>query len=218
MRNVSEERGIVRRGLNGGEVQGLRKMQRHRAHDSVLQQVRQLSSHDLVYLISYRECQVKDWKEGHHKLICGKPASDIQRPGPPAPPSTDISPAEPGYVRSPALLHQIKLLRENSALDYVFVRPFPARDSGVRLGAHSNPLVAAMFTAFRYEAFRNGTPAAVRTMWDMLVVPARQADDFDVEALRRQMTKEFGFDPETVPTPGDEELREIMRAYSESDG
>jgi hypothetical protein len=102
----------------------------------------------LVFKGSYplRDCQVKDWKKGSppHKTICGNTAAlselfmgdssaekakeddnstkDNKRFGLP----------KPGYTRSPALLHQISKLEELPDVDYVFIRPYPEPDHGVK--------------------------------------------------------------------------------------
>ena len=85
-----------------------------------------------------RECQLRDWKEGRpfpHKRICGKRLSeaevasmhqedeDADADADDAPsdaePRMQIPEPDPGYRRSPALLQQLKLLREISIFDYL---------------------------------------------------------------------------------------------------
>jgi hypothetical protein len=109
-------------------------------------------------------------------------------------------------------MHLISLLTESPRMDYVFVRPFPQTDQGVQLAQS----VSAVYAAIRDKAFRDGDPRAVRMMWKCLLGPAEAAEEFGKEALRSQMMKEFGFDPESVPPPPSEEMEEIIRAYAES--
>ena len=74
-----------------------------------------------------RECQLEDWKNGKprpHKVYCGKPM-DEQAAEPVESVKEDgldengIPPPDPGYQRSPALLHQIALLSDNPEYDYI---------------------------------------------------------------------------------------------------
>jgi hypothetical protein len=110
-------------------------------------------------------------------------------------------------------MHLISLLTESPRMDYVFVHPFPQTDQGVQLG---QSVFSAVYAAMRDKAFRDGDPRAVQIMWKCLLGPAEAAEGFGKEALRSQMTKEFGFDPESVPPPPSEEVEEIIRAYAES--
>ena len=112
-------------------------------------------------MLYHRECQVKDWKSGiprPHKLTCGRPLTEeedgegLGTSGEQSaiPDQAGIPDPDPGYKRSPALLHTISLLRENPSLDYIvcvslqscksspnltitlqFVHPYPDPDIGV---------------------------------------------------------------------------------------
>jgi hypothetical protein len=151
---------------------------------------------------AFRECQVEHWKSGNppHKLTCGKPASE--HPLPASPPSADedanVPPADPGFIRSPALQHLIKLLTENPGVDYVFVRPHPHPDHGIQL---VDAIGRLMFRLARDRAFRSGDPQGVHMMWMCLQSQAAELKDFGKEGLRNQMKKEFGVDPESILPP-----------------
>ncbi len=74
------------------------------------------------------ECQVEDWKNGvpvPHKQICGKPMNEVIHPSISSSimmkveeNSSWIPKADAGYTRTPALLHQISLLRKGEDVDY----------------------------------------------------------------------------------------------------
>jgi hypothetical protein len=64
-----------------------------------------------------------------HKLTCGIPVDGSAEAAPAQANGGDddndpIPRPDPGYRWSPALLHQIKFLRENPRLDYVVREPF----------------------------------------------------------------------------------------------
>lgn len=71
-----------------------------------------------------RECQAKDWKFGAptpHRLICGKALTEDSiletKPTPKA--TSRVPDPDPGFNRSPALVHQLFLLSEAPGTDYV---------------------------------------------------------------------------------------------------
>ena len=69
---------------------------------------------------------MKDWKSGSprpHKLVCGKPLTEDAipetKPNKTAKSASWIRDPDPGFTRSPALLHQLSLLSETPGVDYV---------------------------------------------------------------------------------------------------
>ncbi|KAJ7809669.1 hypothetical protein B0H13DRAFT_1927812 [Mycena leptocephala] len=97
---------------------------------------------DRLILYCSKQCQTADWKEGHppHKTVCGKEGAIVRSLLNTVPEATvdedDIfPPPNPGYTRSPALLYQLKCLRENREVDYLLIEPEPFPDHGVMLEA-----------------------------------------------------------------------------------
>ncbi|KAF7335709.1 hypothetical protein MVEN_02226400 [Mycena venus] len=158
----------------------------------------------LVFYCS-KKCQVADWKTGRppHKTICGKvgairDAYFAPKPTEPTPAEDDdddFPPPNPGYVRSPALLHQLKLLKENPQMDYVLVRPDPHPDHGVIL---QDPLGSMFFKVCMNRAVCDHSPREVFKMFQQLEPTARNAPGFGVEKLKKQMLKEYGIDVDAV--------------------
>ncbi|KAJ7618279.1 hypothetical protein DFH06DRAFT_1012130 [Mycena polygramma] len=155
----------------------------------------------LVFYCS-KECQTKDWKTGRppHKSICGKKGAitdayltdEYLASNPPAVDDDDFFGApEPGYVRSPALLHQLSLLKENPQVDYVLVRPAPHPDHGVVLQASEGSL---FFKIMLKRAACGHAPREVLRMFQQLSPTAREARGVGVAGLKAQLLKEFGVD------------------------
>lgn len=152
-----------------------------------------------------RECQVSDWKTGQppHKTICGK--KDTIRDAYLAPKTAAsagdsdnddfFGPPEPGYVRSPALLHQLQMLKENPAVDYVLVRPDPHPDHGVVL---QDPLGRMFFKLCMKRAVCGPAPREVFKMFQQMEPTAKNAPGFGVAKLKEQMRKEYGVDVDVV--------------------
>ncbi|KAK7463072.1 hypothetical protein VKT23_007658 [Stygiomarasmius scandens] len=157
-----------------------------------------------------RDCQVKDWKSGHppHKSICGNKAALADAVlGSPSALSTgqkgtskgnvnseegrDWGEPQPGYIRSPALLHQLKHLDENRQLDYVLVRPAPHPDNGV---IFPDPVGKLFFCIMMRRAVSQFAPREVCRMYDQLLPSARQADGIGEKGLKRQLQREYGVD------------------------
>lgn len=116
-----------------------------------------------------RECQIKDWKYGNppHKTICGKPYT-VPGEGPSPIPmqqssnSNDIPPPDPGFIRSPELVNQLALLKDNPHVTYVLTQPDPKPDHGVALQHLEGKM---LFDIMKNRAIRNGDPQAVAMMW-----------------------------------------------------
>ncbi|KAJ7231402.1 hypothetical protein B0H12DRAFT_1192626 [Mycena haematopus] len=155
----------------------------------------------LVFYCS-KQCQTADWKTGRppHKTICGKVGAirdAFLSPKTPEPaPSDDddddyFGEPNPGYVRSPALLHQLKLLKENPQMDYVLVRPHPHPDHGIVL---QDPLGRMFFKLCMKRAVCDHSPREVFKMFQQLELSAQKAPGFGVAQLKKQMLKEYGID------------------------
>ncbi|KAJ7110726.1 hypothetical protein C8R43DRAFT_1243070 [Mycena crocata] len=146
----------------------------------------------LVFYCS-KACQTADWKtEGRHYegALAPKPsatASDDDEDDFPAPNS--------GYTRSPALLHQLKLMRENPNVDYVLVRPHPHEDHGVML----QDIMGKMFFKVCFNrAICDHSPREVFKMFQMMEPTAQNAPGFGIAKLKQQLMKEYGIDVDAV--------------------
>ncbi|KDQ10881.1 hypothetical protein BOTBODRAFT_57782 [Botryobasidium botryosum FD-172 SS1] len=155
-----------------------------------------------------RDCQVADWKRGTppHKTICGQPAAvaaaAVANTTGRATPAmltegkeSMFDPPAPGYLRSPALLHQISMLEQNAASDYVLMRPHPHPDYGVTF---SDAMGRIMFHLSRARAMSNGDPQAVRLMYNQLSDRAEALEGVGLDRLRKQLQSEYGIDPAEV--------------------
>jgi hypothetical protein len=148
---------------------------------------------------------VADWKTGRppHKTICGKEGAirdAYLAPKTPNPSADDddedeFGPPAPGYVRSPALLHQLQLLKENPQMDYVLVRPHPHPDHGVVV---QDPLGSMFFKLCLGRAVCGHSPREVFKIFQQLEPTARNAPGFGVEQLKKQLLKEYGVDVDAV--------------------
>jgi hypothetical protein len=149
-----------------------------------------------------RECQNNDWKNGSppHKKICGKEASIPSKPSPSrrvydgpksGRPPRKFPPSSPGYTRSPALLRQLKMLEEEDTepeSDYIFMRPYPHPDVGIRCdGAREK------FREYFEEAIHDQSPRAVLMMYSLLAPAAVQFPFYGADGLKVQINDEFGF-------------------------
>jgi hypothetical protein len=154
-----------------------------------------------------RKCQTTDWKTGHppHKTICGKKGAVAEALlSPPAATGSEVDPdddgsgfppPQPGFVRSPALLHQLKLLKENPQMDYVLVQPAPHPDHGVVL---QHAMGDMLFKLCMQRAVCAHSPREVYMMYQSLEPTARRAPGFGVEKLKKQLMKEYGVDIDEV--------------------
>ncbi|KIK64171.1 hypothetical protein GYMLUDRAFT_40452 [Collybiopsis luxurians FD-317 M1] len=159
-----------------------------------------------------RECQVKDWKLGRppHKTICGNTealADAILGTGEGTPSQSGkgnrkLNASEdedgslwkdpkPGYTRSPALLHQMKLLEENPNLDYVLVRPEPHPDQGVMF---PDPMGKLFFKVLLNWSVSEFSPQMVCRMYDMLLPMAERSPGIGKAGLKRQLMREYNVD------------------------
>ncbi|KAJ6536995.1 hypothetical protein B0H19DRAFT_1182320 [Mycena capillaripes] len=159
----------------------------------------------LVFYCS-KECQVSDWKTGQppHKTICGKKgairdaylAPKAAESGEGSDDDDDFfGQPEPGYVRSPALLHQLKMLKENPEMDYCLIQPHPHPDHGVVL---QDPIGRMFFKLCMTRAVCGPAPREVFKMFQQMEPTARDAPGFGVKKLKEQMLKEYGYDVDAV--------------------
>ncbi|KAF7375367.1 hypothetical protein MSAN_00424200 [Mycena sanguinolenta] len=154
----------------------------------------------LVFYCS-KKCQATDWKTGRrpHKTVCGKVGAI--RDAYLAPKEPELADEDddddffgepnPGYVRSPALLHQLQMLKENPGVDYVFIRPHPHEDHGVML---QDPLGRMFFMLCMKRAVCDYSPRETFKMFQQLEPSARNAPGFSVAQLKNQFLKEYGID------------------------
>ncbi|THG94642.1 hypothetical protein EW026_g6866 [Hermanssonia centrifuga] len=151
----------------------------------------------LVFYCS-RQCQLDDWKNGvpvPHKQICGKLMNEDSTVDSVL--NSDevevswLPKADASYKRSPALLHQISLLRQGDGLDYVFVLPGSTGDD---VGARFWPIEEKIqFLIQRNRAFRTGDPGAVSKMFLALCgVAATSSVPVSNELVRNQLENEYG--------------------------
>ncbi|EKM56191.1 uncharacterized protein PHACADRAFT_122440 [Phanerochaete carnosa HHB-10118-sp] len=149
-----------------------------------------------------KECQTKDWKLGSprpHKLICGKPLTEDNMPkatpAGAAKTASGIPDPDPGFTRSPALLHQISLLSDNPRIDYVIVRPYPEPDQGICL---ADAMGSLMFKVVRNRALKSGDRQAVNAIYKMLI-PSMDKTRLPRSMLCKQLELEFGHRVEEDP-------------------
>ncbi|KAJ7202628.1 hypothetical protein GGX14DRAFT_653889 [Mycena pura] len=167
---------------------------------------------DRMIFYCSKKCQTADWKTGRppHKSICGKPGAVAEAFFAPKVPEPDDDDADdddddddddfwgepnPGYTRSPALLHQLKLLKENPQLDYVLVRPNPHPDHGIVM---QDALGGMFFKICMKRAVNGQSPREVYKMFQQLEPSARGAPGFGVEKLKQQFFKEYGYNVDTI--------------------
>ncbi|KAF9066790.1 hypothetical protein BDP27DRAFT_987919 [Rhodocollybia butyracea] len=190
-----------------------------------------------------KQCQVQDWKNGRppHKTICGnnaalkdailspgsqsskgKSKAAVQSDGDSDNDSDDEDKPfweepKPGYIRSPALLHQMKFLEENRGVDYVFVRPEPHPDHGIAL---PHPMGKLMFTILLNRAVSEFAPVEVVRMYDMLLPAAEKAPGIGEVGLKKQLMREYNIDIDEwqpiVQKRADEELKKQGKTKEES--
>ena len=139
------------------------------------------------------ECQVADWKTGNppHKAVCGKPEAFFEmKMAPNNVPKSKWNPPLPGFQRSPALLHQMRILDENPDLDYILMRPYPHDDHGL---AVRHPM-KTFFTLNVNRAVTSGDKAAVKNMYNILAPTAASFGGMCLEDLKKQLQNEYGVD------------------------
>lgn len=78
----------------------------------------------------------------------------------------DIPPPDPGFIRPPALVHQLALLRDNPGISYVITQPEPKPDHGIKL-AHA--MGEMLFELCKTRAIKNGDPDSVAMMWSVIL-------------------------------------------------
>ncbi|KAJ7184740.1 hypothetical protein C8R46DRAFT_883499 [Mycena filopes] len=164
---------------------------------------------DRMVFYCSKQCQVTDWKTGTppHKTICGKkdalrdvflaPKAAERAQNPAAADDDDdfFGPPDPGFVRSPALLHQLNLLKENPKVDYILVAPAPHPDHGVML---QDALGRMFFKLCMKRAVTGPAPREVFKMFQQLEPTAQKAPGFGVAKLKQQLLKEYGVDVDVV--------------------
>ncbi|KAF5369043.1 hypothetical protein D9758_003095 [Tetrapyrgos nigripes] len=157
-----------------------------------------------------KACQVKDWKTGHppHKTICGNTfalADAVIGSNSTIPDEKGKSKLnakeddgkrrwnepEDGYIRSPALLHQLKLLDENHNVDYILVRPYPQHDRGIII---PDPIGKIFFMVMLQRVVCRFAPQEVCRMYNMLLPSASKAPGIGEEGLKKQLKREYGVD------------------------
>ncbi|KAF8957199.1 hypothetical protein BDZ97DRAFT_1847730 [Flammula alnicola] len=177
-----------------------------------------------------RECQTHDWKHGSprpHKAICGKEVNDLSMEAEPHTKerSKGIPLPDPGFERSPALLHQISLLERKPNVDYVLINPPPLPDVGIALPASAIVRqVRQMFLIMRHRAFKSGDKRAARFLYQILNKSYGEnasgiSQQYPVSRLKEQFEREYGvfdLDSEDINGPDvtEEELamaEELMR-------
>ncbi|KAJ7618397.1 hypothetical protein FB45DRAFT_1063069 [Roridomyces roridus] len=138
-----------------------------------------------------RACQKDAWKA--HKRSCAKSLEagsmfeDIlfhetyTRP--------DIPPATPDHRRSADLMRQIRLLNDNTVVDYFIVDAVPGHSAGIILNYVDS---AATFIVIRGYAMSNVGPLAEAALFCIYRVLQTTSDTYDEEALRNQLRKEYG--------------------------
>ncbi|KAF5391107.1 hypothetical protein D9757_003178 [Collybiopsis confluens] len=180
-----------------------------------------------------RECQVKDWKSGRppHKTICGNTkaladaimgdsgSSDTQtrtESGEGARKPMFKNPS-PGYTRSPALLHQMKMLEENPNLDYALIRTEPHPDHGVML---ADPMGKLYFRIMLNRAVKSFSPREVCQMYNLLLPMAERAPGIGKAGLKRQLKREYNVDIDgwnpLFQQKADEELKKQGKTREQS--
>jgi hypothetical protein len=152
-------------------------------------------------LVGSSDCQVNDWKKGNppHKTICGVPTSSIPTTQPLPPVSSPVTSKAPTFRRSPALLHQISLLEENSQVDYVLVQPAPSPDYGIMF---EDSVGSLYFRTMRARAFESGDPSTVRMMYKQLRSTSMKTPGYQISWLEKQLKAEFGVDVTEVADEG----------------
>lgn len=97
-----------------------------------------------------------------------------------------------GFVRSPALVHQLKFLEEhNHQFDYVAVRPYPEPDQGIIM---QNALVRMMFQAMFHRAICRPAPLEILKIYELLESSAAEIQGYGRAGMKKQLKKEFGYD------------------------
>jgi len=148
-------------------------------------------------------CQTADWVP-RHKAICGKkmtlkaaqsavgsqPAPTYEYPWlDPLLSGDSIGPADPGYSRSIALIHQIDVINSNEGIDYYLMSPNSSKQP---LGVILQDLtVKALFRCSRNDAMGSGDPDAVAAIAQLLM---RKQTVFSREEVCTQLSKEYGLD------------------------
>ncbi|KAJ7574443.1 hypothetical protein C8J56DRAFT_472398 [Mycena floridula] len=160
-----------------------------------------------------KECQVQDWKHGNptHKSICGNKSALAESVLSPGKAEKDADSGkwgapDPGFVRSPALLHQLKFLAENPMLDYVIVRPAPEPDQGIKL---VNGMGSMFFSLLMKRAVCRDSPRDVVQMFSMLESSAVDAPG-GKQGLKRQLFREYNVDIDAVSKVMEQEKKERL--------
>ncbi|KAJ6562284.1 hypothetical protein B0H19DRAFT_95395 [Mycena capillaripes] len=153
-----------------------------------------------------KEFQAVDWKSGKppHKTISGKkraiaaafasaPRASLQ---PQSGDGDDFAPPSPGYTRSPALLYQLQLLKQDPKLDYVYIHPDPLAPEG--LSMYVVDRLCECFKPSMRRAVCDHSPHDVYRMFQHLAPAARDLPRFGVAGLKKQFFKEYGVDVDSA--------------------
>lgn len=95
---------------------------------------------------------------------------------------------KPGHSRSPALLHQLRMLDKEETKDYFFIFPRPDSDVAIRL-----PDRSAFWPVF-LRVICDFDPMGVLVLHKMLKSTASSIPGYGEDGLKKQLFKEFGVD------------------------
>jgi hypothetical protein len=105
----------------------------------------------------------------------------------------NIGPAEPGYKRSLALLHQIHIINSNEGIDYYLIPGNPSTEP--RGAVFQDLAVKIFFREARAKAMTSGDRDAVAAIGQLLV---RQPGGISRGEILAQLKSEYGFDVEVA--------------------
>ncbi|KAJ7193426.1 hypothetical protein GGX14DRAFT_478131 [Mycena pura] len=148
-----------------------------------------------------KKCQVENWKNGSppHKTICGDKnamidavlAPSARKSVPAGKENSEFGHPRRGYIRSPALLHQLDNLKKEPETDYVFIQPAPLCDFTIKI---TKPNVRELFRACLKRAACEHAPREVYQMFLLLKSAAISSPEYGIEGLKKQFFKEYGYD------------------------
>ncbi|KAJ7136880.1 hypothetical protein C8R44DRAFT_868973 [Mycena epipterygia] len=154
-----------------------------------------------------RECQTTDWKTGNPPLksICGQKGAiaaaflSAKSESPQLPDDEQAFPSpSPSYTRSPALLYQLKLLKENPQVDYVLVQPDQLPNEGIVL------MDGTGFKLCMTRAICDHAPRAVFSMfhgssWQLAMCLDLASQSSRSSFLKNLLISSPNFEPQSPP-------------------